>query len=437
MSTTDASSSRAAWSANGALAIGVALAVLLAAAGLLLSRADVALIALPLLIASAVAWDRRPRDVSSVNARIELTPTRDGSAIDYRCSLETPRQVEAVSLLVVTHGTESARLIVDAVTARGLAGRIRVVHSGPQEILRFDFSLVSPGGGFVTTPAAGPRSIRILPPALLPVASLPLQRRPHGLTGSHDTARPGDGGEFRDVARFVPGDRLRRIDWKATARRATVPGELYVRRSFGTADATVLMVVDSRDDVGEQVSEWGRRSKSATEATSLDLARAAAGSLATAYITAGDRVGFQDLSSSRKAIQPGGGMRQLQRLLPAIASASPSGQPVRHLRAPALPSGALVYVLSTFLDDEPLRMAIVWRAAGHRVIAVDVLPPLRTRSLSKEQLLAYRIVMRERGERVDELLTAGVETVTWSSRDPGQSPAAQLRRLSRPERTTR
>ena len=46
-------------------------------------------------------------------------------------------------------------------------------------------------------------------------------------------------------------DRLRRIDWKATARRGQNAGDLYVRRTAALADATVLIVLDSRDDVGE------------------------------------------------------------------------------------------------------------------------------------------------------------------------------------------
>ncbi|MFN4773266.1 MAG: DUF58 domain-containing protein, partial [Gemmatimonas sp.] len=32
----------------------------------------------------------------------------------------------------------------------------------------------------------------------------------------HASARPGDGGEFRDLHPYAPGDRVRRIDWKAT-----------------------------------------------------------------------------------------------------------------------------------------------------------------------------------------------------------------------------
>ena len=54
--------------------------------------------------------------------------------------------------------------------------------------------------------------------------------------------------------------------------------------------------------------------------------------------------------------------------------------PFSRQRPPIVPPGALVYVLSSLLDDEAVRLALRWRGNGHRVIAVDVLPASPVRS---------------------------------------------------------
>ena len=233
---------------------------------------------------------------------------------------------------------------------------------------------------------------------------------------------------------FTAGDRLRRIDWKATARRGQSPGDLYVRRTNALADATVLIVMDSRDDVGEQVAEWSRNVAVDKGISSLDIAREAASSLATAYIAAGDRVGFQDLSSRARMIPHAGGGRHLWRLQRAIEITAPSSVPFQHQRPPIVPPGALVYLLSSLLDDQSVNLALTWLGNGHRVIAVDVLPPARFARTTQFQRLAHRMVLMERDDRIRVLRSKGVELLRWSD-DGGSLPiAARLRVLSRPMR---
>ncbi len=269
----------------------------------------------------------------------------------------------------------------------------------------------------------------VIRPRHTAITSLPLPLRLTGLTGSHNSARPGDGGDFRDVHPFAPGDRLRRVDWKATARRGRFDGDLYVRRTAALADATVLIVLDSRDDVGERVAEWSMSAGVGKSAGSLDIAREAASSIAAGYIRAGDRVGFQDLASRARMVTAGGGGRHLSRLLRAIERTSPADVALQRRRAPIITPGALVYVLSTFLDDEAGRMAAMWRADGHRVIAVDVLPVADLSRTRSAQRIAHRIVMMERADRMRALRARGVEIVRW--RDPSSSRESRLLALTR------
>jgi len=427
---TDTTTGEYRWVPSAGLVFGLAAGILLAGGGLLFSRPQLVLIAAPILVSVVWAYQRRPRAKPTVVVTTTVGVRTTTEAVGYSVAFDVPAETEAVVVRLYERTRERCELVVDAATAADLTGEIAIVHSGPQELVRVDYALVGPQGGVTTAPTVGPRSSRVIPPRILPLRRLPLPFRMFGLSGGHDSARPGEGGEFRDIGQFVPGDRLRRIDWRVTARRGQNPGDLYVRRSFSTADATVLVVMDSRDEVAELVTNRTSNGLKFDTATSLDLAREAASSIATAYIDGGDRVGFRDLARSTRVLAPGGGSAQLHRLLPVIARTRPFGAPERRLRAPLIPAGALVYLLSTFLDGEAARMAELWRVAGRRVVVIDTLPPTPTEGLRREQLDALRIVQLEREARILALSSIGVDVIRWHPAN-GQSPESQLATRSR------
>jgi uncharacterized protein (DUF58 family) len=433
---TDTSTTRLRWLPSVGLVFGLATSVLLAGAGLLFSRPELVLTAAPILVAVVWAYQRRPRGDAGVVVQTRIAARDVTDSVGYEVAFDVPDETEAVILRLYERGRDRSDLVVDAATAAKLSGQIGIVHSGPQELVRVDYTLIGTQSAAVTAPARGPRSSRVIPARVLPLRRLPLPFRMFGLSGGHDSARPGDGGEFRDIGQFVPGDRLRRIDWRVTARRAQSPGDLYVRRSFSTADATVLVVMDSRDEVAELITNRTGGGLRFDRATSLDVAREAAVSIAAGYIESGDRVGFRDLAGSTRVLAPGGGSAQLHRLISTIARTRPVGSPQRRLRAPVIPAGAIVYVLSTFLDGEAARMAELWRVAGHRVLVVDILPPTPTEGLRREQVAALRIIQLEREARILALASLGVEVIRWHAQH-GQSAESQLARLSRSRRGPR
>ena len=196
-------------------------------------------------------------------------------------------------------------------------------------------------------------------------------------------------GDLHDVASFSPGDRLRRIDWRVTSRmNAGGPGPtgLYVRRSLAAVEATVMLVIDSRDEVGPRVASWGDAAElREDEATSLDLARRTAASIARACLEAGDRVGLEDLGRMRRPGPAAGGCSQLPRL----------GQ---------------------------------W---APRVVAVDVLPDPVLQGLTGPHQLAYRIVAMERQDQLIELRRTGVELLGWDRVALSDDSALELAALTR------
>ncbi|HEX4057224.1 MAG TPA: DUF58 domain-containing protein [Galbitalea sp.] len=434
---TDTSSGDYRWIPSAGLVFGLVAGILLVGAGLLFSRPQLVLIAAPILVSVIWTYQRRPRTQPSVSVGTTVAArTTSRADVAYSVEFDVPSEAEAIVVRLYERGRERSELVVDSATAALLSGEIEIVHSGPQELVRVDYRLVGPQGGVTTAPVVGPRSSRVIPPRLLPLRRLPLPFRMFGLSGGHDSSRPGDGGEFRDIGQFVPGDRLRRIDWKVTVRRGQGPGDLYVRRSFSTADATVLVVMDSRDEVAQLVTNRNSNLLKFDSVTSLDLAREAASSLASAYIASGDRVGFRDLARSTRVLAPAGGSAQLHRLLPTIAQTRPFGAPQRRVRPPIIPAGALVYLLSTFLDGEAAKMAELWRVAGHRVVAVDTLPPTTTEGLRSEQRGALRIVQLEREARILALESLGVDIIRWHPMNR-HSPESQLAALSRVARRRR
>ncbi len=96
------------------------------------------------------------------------------------------------------------------------------------------------------------------------------------LDGQHSALVRGQGSEFDSLREYVPGDDVRSIDWRATARRDTV----VVRTWRPERDRRILLVLDTGRTSAGRVGESPR----------LDHAMDAALLLAALAVKAGDRV---------------------------------------------------------------------------------------------------------------------------------------------------
>lgn len=404
--------------------------------GVLMARPDVAVLGAAPLVLAVRALHARPSGeatarfvVADADPDAEVGDSEgagDGVGA-LRATLVVDGPGRWLSVTVARQGRPAADALVRVAGTRRLPVVARTVRTGPQQVATAEVQAIGPDGASVARPTPAAARTTVVLPSTAPLLDLPLPTRLRGLTGPHESRRPGEGGGLRDVHPWAAGDRLRRIDWRVTARRSPGLRELYVRREHAQAEAVVVLVVDSRDDLGPDPRTWrGSVAPRPQDATSLDRARQAAASLARAYLERGDRVGLDDLGVRRRPVPPGGGRRQLDRIRHALALTAPEGEPVARLRPPRLPSGALVVVFSTFLDDESAQVAAGWRDAGHRVVAVDVLPRLRASGLYDRERLALRLMTLTREDRMAELADQGVELVTW--RD---EPAVALRVLAR------
>ena len=421
------------WRPTSAHTAATVTGVLLLAAAVLAGRADIALIGIPSLLAATWATATRPTTPQTATLHEPTGPTTPGELTATLHLTTTPDTADVIHLRITAPGHRETHLAL-AAQARPRTGtgeedgapeaadaderrvplRLSSVRTGPQET--FDINMRgSRHGTWEEEPTEVDGARRLVLPGAVPLGRLPLPQRLRGLTGPHSSRRLGDGSELRDIHPFTPGDRLRRIDWRTTARRSPELDTLYVRRTYSSAEASAVLVVDSRDEVGPDLRTWrGYGTLRVDEPTSLDLARHAAASVAQALVEAGDRVGLEDLARRRRPLPPASGRRHLRRVVHGLALAHPKDRATEHrVRPPQVPADAVVYLFTTVLDDAPLHLVRTWRTKGHPVIVIDTLPDLHP-VIEHHLWIAWRITRLEREDRLAALDREGVPVVRWA-----------------------
>ncbi len=393
------------------------MALVLTGVGLLSGRFSLILVAAPFLIAGLWATGRS----RGIGAGLAFDPAGD------RLSVDSPEGAEAVRVRLSCDGHRPLTALVPG-RAQTLPMTLHWRRTGHKPTVRADWDLHGP---FLLTHTAAARSLSrplVVLPQALPIGPVPQSPRLRGLTGPVTSRRPGDGFELRDVHPLGPGDPVRRIDWRVTARQ---PGEdLWVRGTYASGEPVAVLILDSRDEVGPDVHTWrGTLPLRVDEPTSLDLARHAAATVARRLLDTGNRVGLVDLATGRRLLTPAAGRRQLDRLVYALALAEPVGSPRRQVRPPQVPADAIVYLFSTLLDDEPIHLARTLRNTGHPVLVIDTLPEVRPMAeLNLE--VAWRITSAERDRRIRELEARRLPVIRWAGphRQAAGERLAALRR---------
>lgn len=202
----------------------------------------------------------------------------------------------SVGLIVENPGPRRVRAVVrDAwPPSAGAAPRTAEIALPPGERRRIDLTLTPTRRGdrssvSVTIRSTGPLglaarqltrpapwTVRVLP-AFPSRRHLPAKlRRLRELTGQHVALVRGQGTEFDSLREYVPGDDVRSIDWRATARR----GDVVVRTWRPERDRRILLVLDTGRTSAGRVGDVPR----------LDCSMDAALLLGALASRAGDRV---------------------------------------------------------------------------------------------------------------------------------------------------
>jgi uncharacterized protein (DUF58 family) len=242
--------------------------------------------------------------------------------------------------------------------------------------------------------------------------------------GNQVSRARGEGIEFADLREWQPGDRVRRVNWRATALRGT----LWVNEQYPERNTDVVLFLDTFAEVRAE----GRSTN--------DRAVRAAATLARGYLQRKDRVGLVGFGGVLSWLLPESGTRQLYAIVDTLLTSdivhSYAMRGVDVLPPRTLPPKALVLALTPFLDDRTAAALLDLRARGYDLIVVEVSPLelLEPHAASAAQL-AHRLWRLSREAlrwRYEEL---GVPVVTWREGEPLAAPIEEVnafRHLARP-----
>jgi uncharacterized protein (DUF58 family) len=400
-------------------------------AGLALGRVELVALAVPFALAAvaAPALAREPKLV----ARLEL---------DRERALET-EIVDGMLTLIAEHAERVDVLLQLPPELSTAEPNPRTVALDPGEPRSLDFPLTCVRwGAFVLGPPlirardrlgfyswearlGGNAPLRVYP-SVETLRALLAPFETQVFIGNQVSRAKGDGIEFADIRAWEPGDRPRRINWRATARR----GELWVNDQHPERNTDVVLFLDTFTD-----ARSGNRG-------TLDQTVRAATTLAHGYLQRKDRVGLVSFGGYLSWLLPASGTRQLYRVVDSLLQMdivlSYAARNVDVLPPRSLPPKALVLALTPLLDSRTAPALLDLRARGFDLVVVEVSPVPFVESGGDELAqMSYRLWRLSREAQRIRYQRAGVPVVEWRDGVPLNVPleeVAAFRRSARPVR---
>jgi uncharacterized protein (DUF58 family) len=241
-------------------------------------------------------------------------------------------------------------------------------------------------------------------PRIAQLRTLPRPFHARASVGDYVSPAFGEGIEPGDIREFVPGDRVKQVNWRASLRL----GRLYVTQQRRERNADVVLMLDTLAEAG------------APPDTTLDCSVRAAASLATAYLARKDRVGFIGYGGVIHWVKPGSGRAQYERLADALSRAGVVftyvAKDLAVVPPRVLPPQALVIAITPLLDRRFSRAALDLSARGFDLVVLVVSPVDVTRAAlprSRATDLACRLWTLERRAQLAELRRQGLAVHEW------------------------
>jgi uncharacterized protein (DUF58 family) len=401
-------------------------------AGLVAGRIELVALAAPFAIACTVgaALKRDPRLVASL--LVERDRALEDEIVGAVVKLSSPTGADRVDVflplpeeLVAPEGNPRA-VLLRAGEPKTVALGLRCTRWGAFAI---GPAIVRAGDrlGFHTWEATigEPQRLRVYPTVETLHALLePLETQV--FVGNQVSRTRADGIEFADLREWEPGDRVKSINWRASARRGT----LWVNQQHPERNTDVVLFLDTYADV-----------RTGTRGT-LDSTVRAATSLAHRYLQRKDRVGVVSFGGYLSWLLPASGTRQLYKIVDSLLQMgvvlSFAQKGIDILPPRTLPPKALVLAITPLLDPRSAAALLDLRARGFDLIVVEVSPLPFVKPGSEELAqLSYRVwrLSRESLRRRYEL--AGVPVVEWQDGEPldvALEEVRAFRRYARPAR---
>lgn len=204
------------------------------------------------------------------------------------------------------------------------------------------------------------------------LASVPLfaRRAMQGsLSGRHTSPHRGSSVEFAEYRRYVPGDDLRRLDWRAYGRT----DRYYVKEFEADTNLRCCLVVDTSGSM-----DFGSKG-----ITKIEYARKVAGSLGYLALQQGDAIGLSCVADGIvQSIPPRRNPAHLMRIFDVLENAKPRAGtdlvPVLHELSETIHQRALIVLVSDlFVPPQELRSCFQHlRFRKHDLAVFHLLDPL-------------------------------------------------------------
>ncbi len=398
-------------------------------AGLAFGRVEPVALAAPFVLALVAAVAGHEPQVS-IRLSLDRERVLEGDEVTATIALSSVKRVDRFDLLVS---------LPQELSAEGGPARALVLRAGEERTIELKLRCER-WGAFSVGPllvragdllglrswehAAGEAQPLRVYPSEETLRSLVPPLETQVFAGNQVSRARGEGIEFADLRAWQPGDRVRRVNWRATALRGT----LWVNEQYPERNTDVVLFLDTF----AEVRAHGRSTN--------DRAVRAAATLAHGYLQRKDRVGLVGFGGVLSWLVPESGARQLYRIVDTLLTSdivhSYAFRDVDVLPPRTLPPKALVLALTPLLDDRTAAALLDLRARGYDLIVVEVSPlellepePASSAELAHRLWRLSRDALRWRYEQV------GVPVVTWREGLPLAAPLEEVnafRHLARP-----
>jgi uncharacterized protein (DUF58 family) len=189
--------------------------------------------------------------------------------------------------------------------------------------------------------------------------------------GEYRSTFKGTGMEFIDVREYLPGDDIRSIDWKVTARM----GRPYVKKFVEERELTVILCVDASGS-----GYFGTRSQ-----FKMEQSAQVAATLAFSAVTNNDKVGLLFFTDRvERYVPPRKGRQHVMRLVRDILLFQPRHRDTDPATALEFvmrihKHRAIVFLLSDFMgrgfSPERVRIPLGIAARRHDLVAIPITDP--------------------------------------------------------------
>ncbi|GAB4111905.1 MAG: DUF58 domain-containing protein [Roseiflexaceae bacterium] len=419
---------------NRGLLLGLALVLVLL--GLATLRGELIALAIPLLVAVGSALIDTPPSLQ-LQASRQIRPSRANANQPIEIELTITNTGSPLAEVVVREQLPPGlKLVGGQIEQRGaLASHasltLRYQVQGPRGIYHFRQIEAEARDRFGLFPLRATLTsadqVFILPD-LIRLRNLAIRpRRTRIYAGQIPARQGGPGVEFFGLRSYQPGDQLRQVNARVSARYEET---LFVNEFEQERVADVAIILDARalpDVVGPQGSLFEQSVQ-------------AAAALADGLLSQGNRVGLLIYGNAVEWTLAGYGKVQREKILRALASAEVGDrlalESLELIPMRLFPARSLLLIISP-LANEDTRALTMLRGRGYQLVVISPDPvDFEARCLAgmPQIELGAQIAQIERAMLLRRLANAGIQVVNWPTETPLSIIAAQAlgRRSSLP-----